>query len=219
MTDAGRARDGSPARRSLAQYVVELIARLGDGEPGSLRRMQRIVGSQRALVALEDDAVVVWFGPSGVLHVMPAAATAATTAIATAVTSSGEVDSDLDGEGSTTHRVVLAILDGEIEVTDAILDGDIDVRGSSEAVTALLMAIEILVDAATRVPGLRELADTYRAQHRPDRPNLPHARAGGAGRRTLWPPDLTDPLEDELLRSLGLDNDGPSFTMGGEVTT
>jgi hypothetical protein len=208
MTDAGPARDGSLARRSLAQYVAELIGRLGDGEPGSLRRMQRIVGSQRALVALEGEAVVVSFGPSGLLHVVPA--------VATEGTSAGDVAGELDGEGSTTHWVVLAILDGEIEVTDAIVDGDIDVRGSSEAVTAMLMAIEILIDAATRVPGLRELADTYRAQHRPNRA---HARAGGAGRRTLWPPDLTDPLEDELLRSLGLDNDAPSFTMGGEVTT
>jgi hypothetical protein len=195
MTDA--------AAGSLAWYVAELIARLGDGEPESLDRMRRIVASQRALVALEDDVVAVRFGSSGRLHVETAAA--------------AHAEGDVDGEGSTTHRVVLGILDGDIEVTDAILDGDVDVSGSGEAVTAMLMAIEILVDAATRVPGLRDLADTYRAQHQLDRGNGGHVAR--RGRRTLWPPDLIDPAEEELLRSLGLDNDGPSFTMGGEVTT
>jgi hypothetical protein len=114
--------------------------------------------------------------------------------------------------------VVVAILDAGLEVTDALVDGDIDLRGSTEAVSLMIMAIDILVDAATRVPALRSLADRYRAEHEPA------VAAGsrfdrGLRPRTRWPPSFVDADEDEMLRQLGLDIGEPWSTMDPGPTT
>jgi hypothetical protein len=197
----------SSAPRSLAWFVERLVAELGDGEPAALARMRAVVGRRRAVVALEDEAVVARFDDDGSLLVEPTDPAMTEEAFAATVAVRG---TDLDGVGRTRHEVVVAILDGRLEVTDAILDGEIEVRGSTEAVTAMLIAIEILIDAATRVPTLRRLADVYLGAHRPP------SDVGGARwrRRTAWPPSFFTPEEDELLAGLGLDNGAGSSTMG-----
>ncbi len=140
---AGRAR--TPCR-TLAEYVTGLVDGLGAGAPDSLARMREVVGSRRARVVLGPEAVDVGFEESGGISVAPAAP-----------------GTTVDGEGSTDRRTVLEILDGYLEVTDAILEGHLDARGSVEDVARMFVAIEIFLDAATRVPALQSLARDYRS--------------------------------------------------------
>jgi hypothetical protein len=202
MSELHRAAGTGATTGSLAWYVGALIEHLGEGEPAAGQRMREIVGHRRALVALNDEAVIVWFDGTGRLHVEDSPPP-------------GNEQETADGEGRTTHTLVLALLDGDREATDAILDGDIEIRGSSETVAAMLAAIDILIDGATRVSALRELAQAYRRQHGPRH----HRTTRSWQRQHTWPPVLVDPAEEEMLRSLGLDSGASSFTMGGEATT
>jgi hypothetical protein len=178
--------------RTLASYVRELVARLGEGDPAALHRLRTIVGPRRARIGLERETIEVRFDDVGRLVVREVEPVAA-----------GALGPDLDGEGHTAHQVVLDLLAGTREVTDAILDGDIEVQGDDASVAALLAAVDILIDVATRVPALRELAEDYVAAHAAHR-----APPGTRARRTAWPPRIVDPLEDQLLAELGLRPDG-----------
>ncbi len=182
-------RRGAPDRAvpALAWYVAELIARLGAGDPPALDRLRTIVGSRRARIGLEREVVETWFDEDGSWW-------------STTSTVDGRgARSTVDGEGHTLDEVVLALLAGDLEVTDAILDGDIEVRGSVEAVAAMFAAVDILIDCATRVPGVRELSEHYAV-------GAPLACGHGrlAAPATAWPPQLVDPAEDEMLERLGL---------------
>ena len=181
---------GAPdaAAQSLAWYVRELVARLGEGDPAALDRLRTIVGHRRARIGLERETIEVRFDDLGRLVVREVEPSPA-----------GELGPGLDGEGLISHHVVLDLLAGAREVTDAILDGDIEVQGPDAAVAAMLAAVDILIDVATRVPALRELAEDYVAAH------AAHRRPPGMrARRTAWPPHFVDPREDQLLAGLGL---------------
>ena len=183
------------AVRRLAWYVAELIARLGEGDAWALDRLRALVGSQRARIGLEREVVETWFDRHGVLVVDDVTDRPVS-----------EPDRAVDGEGHTRDEVVLAVLAGDLEVTDAILDGDIEVRGSVEAVAAMFAAVDILIECATRLPHLRELSELYIR----DRSDLARTTSPGRNRVTAWPPQLVDPVEDELLDRLGL-HEPPSF--------
>lgn len=175
---------------SLARYVRELVARLGDGEPAALDRMRTVVGTRRAWIELDDEAVRVWFDDVGDLTVEVAGGAAV-----------DGVVSDAEGFGRTRHQVVLALLAGTLDATDAVMDGEIEVRGTPEAVVMMFVAIEILIDCATRVPALRALSQQYVAERSTGQDPDPAPR----GRRTVWPPQLRDQSELDLLWGLGLD--------------
>jgi hypothetical protein len=180
--------------RRLAWYVAELIARLGEGDPLALDRVRNLVGTQRARIGLEREVVETWFDRQGVLVVND-------------VTDRPVLAPDraVDGEGHTRDEVVVALLAGHREVTDAILDGDLEVRGSVEAVAAMFAAVDILIDCATRLPRLRELSEWYVREHSDPAPTTSLRRR----RATAWPPQLVDSDEDELLERLGLHSPPP----------
>jgi hypothetical protein len=123
--------------------LVEILAR---GEPAALARMRDVVGARRARIALDREAVDVAFDRSGALVVGAPGALG-----------------PVDGEGRTDRATVLDVLDGYLEVVDAILTGRLDAVGEVEAVARIFAAIEILLDASSRTPGLQGLARGYRA--------------------------------------------------------
>jgi hypothetical protein len=133
-----------PPCRTLSEYVTELIGRLGAADPPALERMRTVVDGRRARVVLGDEAVDVTFAGDELL-VEPSA--------------SGAVD----GEGVTDRATTLELMDGYLEVTDAILDGRLDVTGTVDDVERMFLAIEILLDVAARAPALQDLAADYRA--------------------------------------------------------
>jgi hypothetical protein len=159
-----------PPCRTLAEYVGELIRRVGAADPAALARMRTVVDGRRARIVLDDEAVDVAFAGER-LRVEPAGAGA------------------VDGTGVTDRATTLELLDGYLEVTDAILDGRLDVTGGVDDVERMFGAIEILLDVAARTPALQDLAADYRADpcraQRRSPPPPPPARSGESERALL----------------------------------
>ena len=99
-----------PPCRTLAEYVGELVARLGAADPAALERMRAVVDGRRARIRLDDEAVDVGS------RARPARRAGGHRRV--------------DGKGETDRAAVLDLLDGYLEVTDAILDGRLDVTGA-----------------------------------------------------------------------------------------
>jgi SCP-2 sterol transfer family len=153
----------------------ELIGRLDAAEPEAGERMRGVVGRRRAQISLDDETVDVDFDGDE-LRVEPP---------------SGRVD----GEGTTDRHTVLDILDGYIEVTDAILDGRLTIVGETEDVSRMFIAVEILLDGSTRIPPLQDLARDFREDpcREPRRP--PKRRSSDRP----WHPTGGDPSELSVL--------------------
>jgi hypothetical protein len=161
-TDAPRlvlraAHAAAPPCRSLAQYIRLLIARLDEKEPAAATRIRTLVGRRRARIALDDETVIVGFSATdGRLMV-------------------GDDDGQpVAGSGVTDRATVLALLDGYASVTDVILDGRLRVDGPVDDIARMFQSIETLIDGATRVPMLQQLARDFRGDP---------CRAPGSGRR------------------------------------
>ena len=99
------------------------MRRLGEADPAALERLRQTVGGHRARLRLDDEAVDVRFDPDGLRVEEPA----------------GE---PVDGEGETDRATVLDLLDGYLEVTDAILDGRLRVTGAVDEIARMFAAIE-----------------------------------------------------------------------------
>jgi hypothetical protein len=166
---------------TLAEYITALISELGSLHPTLLARMRLIVGDRRARVVLDDEAVDVFFSLEG-LHVRLAAE-----------------DAELSGEGATDAATVLELLDGYLEVSEAILSNRLRVFGQADDVVRMFMAIEILLDASPRTPSLQDLA----AKFRRDKRQQPDSRMPNID-RVPWYPFNPDPGELQLLTALDL---------------
>lgn len=164
----------STDRLPLGDWITALVGAVRVAEPAAHARLATVVGNRRAHITLDEDSVVVAMS-DGTVTILPS-------------------DTEpVDGRGSTSRGVVLAILDGHLEASDAVRDGAIDVRGDIESLGRIFHAIEIILDVSTRTPALRELARRYRAED-------PSAR--------FDPPPSTDPAgETALLDRLGLLNE------------
>jgi hypothetical protein len=166
---------------TLAEYIVALIDELGRADPGALERMQRVVGESSARIRLDEETVDLRFS-SGRLDVTPA-----------------DAQAHVNGFGATDSSTAVALLDGVLEVTDAILDGQLLVTGAAQDIARMFGAIEILLDATPRVPALSALADRFRSE----RAGAPVVRAPGAG-GSPWYPFRSGQREEALLTRLGL---------------
>jgi hypothetical protein len=168
--------------RTLGEYIRASIGVLGTEHPAALARMRAVVGGRQARIVLDDEAVEVSFLHDR-LEVKPA----------------GGGD-DREGAnanlGVTDSSTVLDLLDGYLEVTDAILDGRLRISGAPEDVVRMLVAIEILLDASPRTPALQALAVRLRSQRRKGRP----ARGTGGS----WYPFSCSGRERALLAQLDL---------------
>jgi hypothetical protein len=177
------AREAPPPCRSLGEYVAALVSRLGERDPALLARLGEVVGGRCARISLDQETVEVRFERAGVVVSEP---------------TMGEVD----GEGSTDRHTTLDLLDGRLEVTDAILAGRLWVKGEVDSVTRIFQAIEILLDGSTRNPELPRLALDYGID--PCRYARPPGSALTADRRVVIDPDPIPEGEGKLLRRLGL---------------
>jgi hypothetical protein len=165
--------------------VAGLVECLGRADPEALIRIRRVAGARRARIVLDDEAIEVAFGPSELL-IEPA------------------TEGPVDGEGITDRSTVLGVLDGYLEVTDAVLDGRLRVLGPPENVTRMFQVIEILVDGAVRIPELQSLAADFRRDPCRESPGLSPAPRP---RQTAWFPTERSDAEQGLLARLGLLSD------------
>jgi ubiquinone biosynthesis protein UbiJ len=142
-------------------------------DPAAHRRLRGIVGARRARIELDDEVATVQFRDV-VLDVRE------------------DREAAVDGTGATDRQTVLELLDGYLEVTDAIAQDRLRVQGDVTAVTRMFAAIELLIDVAVRGPALQALAETFR--HDPGRaprtPPQPRAPETDAERRLLARYDL-----------------------------
>jgi hypothetical protein len=162
---------------TLAQYIAALIETLDARDPAALARMRLVVGGLRARIGLDAESCDVSF-VEGRLVVQPS-----------------DEGASVDGEGATDSGTVLALLDGHLEVTDAILGGRLRVTGKAEDIAKMFIAIEILLDASPRVPELQRLAGRFRRE-----------RLGFSLRDRVSGPQTSSSPESEiaLLSRLGL---------------
>jgi hypothetical protein len=138
--------------------------------------MRQVVGSRRARIRLDDETVDVVFDVDGKLRI-------------------GEPSGEVDGEGSSDRQTVLDLLDGYVEVTDAILDGRLSVSGATEHVSRMFVAIEILLDGSTRILPLQQLARDFRE----DPCREPRRKPQRRSRPSPWHPTGNDPAELSIL--------------------
>jgi hypothetical protein len=169
--------------RSLAEYVTALVHRLGDADPLLLARLRLVVGARRARIRLDAEAIDVHFADDGTFVVQDAAV---------ALT---------DGEGGTDRATTIELLAGRLEVSDAILDGRLYATGDIESLVRIFQAIEILLDGATRTPGLQRLARDW--LHDPCRTAPPPAPPS-VWRRITLDPDRIPAGERDMLDRLDL---------------
>lgn len=132
---------------SFRQYLEAIVDCLLQGEPTSHQRLREVVGAEAAIVQLDDEIVEIGFDPAGAFRARERRSVPRHRAW-----------------GGTSSGTVLALLEGELEPTDAIRNGHIDSRGSVQQVTAIAAAIDVLLDAATRIPRLMALARRFREQ-------------------------------------------------------
>ena len=165
-----------------------LIEALHQCDPDAYDRMCHVVRQRSARIQLDDESVIVRMN-LGVLQVDPSTC-----------------DNDgFTGEGKTTRATVLALLNGSLEVSDAILSGLIIVYGELDQINRMFQAIEIMLDASPRCPELQKLSRMYL------RETGPPALAGNAAAFELpsWYPFAVPPDEMQLLAKYDLLPRGP----------
>jgi hypothetical protein len=126
----------------LRFWIPELVAALDTDRCGAGVQLWSAVVGRSARITLDDDTVFVRCTSVGRLEVRSA--------------ENGDVTA-VDGEGSTTTFAVHALLDGEIELNQAVVDGRIDIRSSIDDALWMYRVVELLLDGSSRVPRLREL--------------------------------------------------------------
>ncbi len=171
-----------PPCRTLGEYISELVLRFERHDPAAAERVRTIVGPRRARILVDDEAVVISWQNTFAVAI-------------------DDTEIAVDGEGTTSRQVVLDILDGYRELSDAIVDGAIEIRGTQDDVVRMGLAIEIVLDCATRDPSLQALADDFRRD--PCKATSTLGRASVA-LGTRWFPRERAVAEDDVLRRHGI---------------
>jgi hypothetical protein len=163
----------------LGEYIEQLVAMMRESEPDAYERLRRVVGLRQAHIGLDAERVAVYF-VGGNLAVRSVTA--------------GDAS---DGEGFTDNETVLDLLESRIEASAAIRSGRVEVRGTTENVDRLFVAIEILIDVSTRTPSIQRLSERFRSEFSRRTPPL-------TSRDPSWYPSQCSPQEYEMLARLDL---------------
>ena len=165
---------------TLGQYIAALVASLQQFDPDAYSRLCHVVGERTARIQLDAQSVYIRMRDEILLVERTV----------------GEGDS-VDGEGAADSATVLALLRGDLEVSEAILNGSLAVYGDIEHINRMFQAVEILLDAAPRCPALQLLGQHFanEALSREAALNLP---------RVNWYPFAVTSDEFELLARYGL---------------
>lgn len=177
--------------RSLGGYIEAIVTMIADNDAHAADRLQLAASDRRALITLDGESVEVSFDRGRLL-----------------VGSAGS-GRRIDGTGGTDRSTVLDLLTGRLEASAAILDGLVRIEGAPDAVTAILLIVEIVLDAAPRMPSLQQLSDEF-----VNDPSSQRVQAQGTRTRqrttTAWYPFTRVPAEERILARLDLlpDDDG-----------
>jgi hypothetical protein len=148
---------------SFAGYLAALIRLLEEGEPASMQRLRAFVGARVASLELDGEIVEARFEQRGsqALCLEPRAAHRPGVA-----------------RGRSESAAVIALMRGDLELSQALLDGLIEAQGNVADVSIMAIAVDILLDASTRIPAMVELARRFHARRSP--PGTRHVSATSA---------------------------------------
>jgi len=163
---------------TLGEYIEQLVELIRESEPPAYERLRQVVGNRKARIGLDEQRVDVQF-VGGTLRIEP------------------PLDEIADSEGLTDRETVLDVLDARLEASEAIRSGRIEIRGSPEDVDRIFVAIEILLDVASRTPSMQHLSERFRAEY-------PRRAPTAAGHQRRWYPFKCPPDEFEMLERLDL---------------
>ncbi len=134
----------------LTYWLPALVDALDVDPAGAGTRLREVIAGRCARITLDDDTVIVEAGGDGRVTVR-----------------TDDPNSLPDGTGATTSDVVLALIDGLVEVDQVIESGALEIRSSIDDALWMHRVIELLLDGSSRVARLRELADAFRLQAPP----------------------------------------------------
>ena len=165
---------------TLGEYISALMQCLRECDPIAYSRMCHIVGDRAARVQLDKQSVWVRMldGSLVVDHRLPEGVTE-------------------DGSGTTDTVTVLALLRGDLEVSEAILNESLAIDGEIEQIHRMFLAIEILLDAAPRCPALQRISERFVAESE-------QSETGSVPPRANWYPFAVSAEEFDFLRRCGL---------------
>src|SRR5262249_15609856 len=115
--------------------------------PAALARLRVIVGARKARIIVDGERADVWFHGEK-LRVLGSTARRS-----------------VNGSGQTDSRTVLDLLNGYLEVNEAIVSGRLEVSGDVNDVSRMFLAIDILLATSSCSPELQELARSFEADH------------------------------------------------------
>lgn len=129
----------------LTHWLPALVDALELDPAGAGTRLWDVIAGRSARITLDDDTVIVEGLGAGRMSVR-----------------SDDPHARVDGTGVTTSDVVLALLDGRVEVDQVIENGALEIRSSIDDALWMHSVIELLLDGSSRVGELRTLADDFR---------------------------------------------------------
>jgi hypothetical protein len=165
---------------TLGQYITALVASLRRCDPVAYARMCHVVGQRTARIQVDAEYVYIRMQDR-------------TLQVETPVPEGSPVD----GGGATDSATVLALLRGDLEVSEAILNETLVVDGDIEQINRMFVAIEILLDAAPRCPAMQKLSEQFVE-------DAPSYDASRVFPRVNWYPFAPSSAEFKLLTRYGL---------------
>jgi hypothetical protein len=102
-----------------------------------------------------------------------------------------------EGSGTTDTTTVIALLRGDLEISEAILNQLLAIDGEIEQIHRMFLAIEILLDASPRCPPLQRITERFVAE-------LRQFESGNLPPRANWYPFAVGVGELDVLNRYGL---------------
>jgi hypothetical protein len=165
---------------TLGEYISALVQCVRECEPLAYSRMCQVVGGRTARIRLDEQSVWIRMSDGSLV-----------------------VDTHLpegvaeDGSGTTDTTTVLALLRGDLDVSEAILNQSLAIDGEIEQIHRMFLAIEILLDASPRCPPLQRISERFVAESG-------HVESGSLAPRANWYPFAVGADELDLLNRYGL---------------
>jgi hypothetical protein len=129
---------------TLREYIIALLVALRHCDPDAYDRLCHVVGPRSARIQLDKESAIVRMNQQELQ-----------------VERDSNDGETVSGEGRTTSATVLALLDGSLEVSEAILNDAIEIKGELEQINRMFQAIEIILDASPRCPELQQLSRAF----------------------------------------------------------
>lgn len=136
--------------RSFASFLDQSFDALRRQIPELHERMCQVLAPRDVELRIGDEVVALRFAPDDVAFVSPAAIGDDASAPRAAI------------EVVTARPVILALIDAETTILDAVLDERLGLRGSLEDLVRFHDGLRYYLHGAMRAPAFRDILERYR---------------------------------------------------------